>query len=131
MVARDSTKPLTSVLTQVFSEVAYLLQTEIRLAKAEMSENIGRAANGGAFIGAGAVFALAGLFVLLLGAVRWLAVAGLPEQWGFTLVGGVVVVLGVVVLMKGIRNIRASSLVPERTVGQMRADFSVLKEQVK
>jgi uncharacterized membrane protein len=131
MATRFSTRPLASVLTEVVSEVAYLLQTEIRLAKAEISENVGRAANGGMFIGIAAILLLCGVFVLLLAAVRWLEVAGLPDQWGFLLVGGLVTGIAIGLAFKGINSLKASSLVPDRTIKQVRADFSVVKEQVQ
>jgi hypothetical protein len=115
----------------VVSEIAYLLQSEIRLARSEISEKLGKAANGGIMIGAGAILALAGLIVLLLAIVQWLAIAGLPHQWGLLLVGGGVLLLGAVIGMSGARNMKGSALVPHRTIDQLKADFTVVKEQMK
>jgi hypothetical protein len=129
MPASD-TRPLASVLTQIVSEVAYLLQTEIRLAKAEASEKLGQAARGGAMLGIAAVLLLPGLFLLMVAAVRWLEVAGMPTQWGYLLVGGIVVAIGVGLALKGMHNLKGSELVPERTIKQVRADFAVAKEKV-
>lgn len=126
-----TSRPLASLLTQIISELAYLLQTEIRLAKAEASEKVGQLASGGVMIGIGAVLLLPGLFVLLMAAVRWLEVAGLASQWGFLLVGGVTVVIGAILAMIGARSMKASALMPERTIQQVRADWAVAKEQVK
>jgi uncharacterized membrane protein YqjE len=131
MPTRDSSRPLTSLLTAAVSEVAYLLQTEIRLAKAELSEKLSNAANGGAMIGAAAILLLAGLFILLLATVRWLEIAGLPDQWGLLLVGGVVVAIGVGLILRGASNLKGSALVPRRTIEQVRADFLTAKEKVK
>src|SRR5438045_2810172 len=131
MPLRLSTRPLSSVLTEIVSEVAYLVQTEIRLARAEIGEKISGAAIGGALLGAAAILLLVGLFVLMLGVVRWLAIAGLPEQWGFLLVGGVVVLAGVGLGIAGAKNLTGSALMPTRTVDQVRADFSIMQEQVK
>lgn len=131
MAIKESNRPLTSLLTDVVSELAYLVQTEIRLAKTEISEKISRAGSGGAMIGAGAILALAGFIVLLFALVRWLAVAGLPEEWGFLLVGGAVLAIGAILAMKGINDLKGSALMPKKTVKQMRADYSVIKEQVK
>jgi uncharacterized membrane protein YqjE len=130
MATRDSARPLASVLTQVVSDIAYLLQTEIRLAKAEVGEKIRVAANGGIFIGIGAVLSLAGLIVLLMAAVRWLEVAGLPNQWGLLLVGAVTIAIGTVLSIIGANSFKPSALVPDRTIEQLRADFSVAKERV-
>jgi hypothetical protein len=131
MVSQNSTRPLGTLFTEAASEIAHLFQTEIRLVRAEMNEKIGRAANGGALIGAGAVILLPAVFVLLLAIVRWLAVAGLPEQWGLLLVGAVVAIVGVALLMKGITNLKGPALVPQRTIEQVRADFSIAKEHVR
>jgi hypothetical protein len=123
-------RPLASVMTQVFSDAAYLLQTEIRLARAEIGEKLSRAANGGVLIGVGAVLLLPGIFVLLLATVRWLQVAGLPEQWGLLLVGAVTVAIGIALALAGANSMKGSALVPDRTIRQVRADISVAKEHV-
>src|SRR2546423_11333170 len=94
MATKDSSRPLASVMTQVVSDLAFLLQTEIRLARAEIGEKLSTAANGGMFLGIAAVLLLAGLFVLLLDVVRGLEVAGLPGPWGLLIVGGRTVGIG-------------------------------------
>jgi hypothetical protein len=130
-MAHESTRPLTSLFTDTVAELTNLFQTEIRLVRAEINEKLSKVANSGALIGAGAIVMLPAVFILLLAIVRWLAVAGLPEQWGLTLVGLVVAALGIVLLMKGINNLKGSALVPRRTIEQVRADISVVKEQVR
>src|SRR5215204_7161927 len=130
-MAAQSTRPLASLFTDVVSELSHLFQTEIRLVRAEMNEKVSRVANSGALIGAGAVVMLPAVFILLLAIVRWLEVAGVPEQWGLVIVGGVIAALGAILLMKGINNLKASALVPRRTIEQVQADFSVAKEHVR
>ena len=130
MATRDSSRPLASVMTQVVSDLAFLLQTEFRLARAEVGEKMSQAANGAMFLGIAAVLSLAGLFVLLLAAVRWLEIAGMADQWGYLLVGVVTLGAGVLLAMKGVNNFKASSLKPDRTIEQLRADYSVAKEHV-
>jgi len=124
-------RPLTSVLSQIISEVAYLLQTEIRMARAEVSEKVARVASSGAMVAAGGVLLLAGFIVLLFDVVRWLAIAGLAEQWGFLIVGGIVAIIGAALVMSGTKAVKKSALYPNKTVEQMRADYSVIKEQMK
>jgi uncharacterized membrane protein YqjE len=131
MPIRETTHPLTSAITRAVSDIAYLLQTEIRLARTELSEKLGKVASGGILIGAGAVLALAGLIVLLLAIVQWLAIAGLPLEWSLLLVGAVVLALGALLLMKGTNNMKGSALVPHRTIDQLKADLSIVKEQMK
>jgi hypothetical protein len=130
-MASQHTRPLGSLFTDLVSEVTHLFQTELRLVRAEMNEKVSRVANSGALIGAGAVILLPAVFILLLAAVRWLAVAGIPEQWGLLLVGVVVMIVGVALLMKGINNLKGPALVPNRTIEQVRADVSLAKEHVR
>jgi Putative Actinobacterial Holin-X, holin superfamily III len=127
---RESTRPLASVMTQVFSDVAYLLQTEIRLARAEIGEKLSRAVNGGILIGVGGVLLLPGIFVLLMAVVRWLQVAGLPEQWGLLLVGIITIAIGVALALAGAKSMKGSALVPDRAIHEVREDISLVKEHV-
>jgi hypothetical protein len=122
---------LASLIADIVAQMAYLFQTELRLARAEISENIGRAANSGVMIGAGAVLVLPGLVVLLLALVRWLAIAGLPEEWGLLLVGAAIVAIGFGLILSGSGGLKPSALMPQRTIEQVRADFSIAKEQGK
>ena len=130
MATQDRVHPVTSVLTAVVSEVAYLLQTELRLARAELAEKFNQYINGGVLLGAAIAVALPGLVVFLLGIARWLAVAGMPEQWALLLVGVVVIAIGAGLAFAGIKALKVSP-VPERTIEQVRADFSIAKEQVQ
>jgi len=130
MATRDSSRPIASVMTQVVSDLAFLLQTEIKLVRAEIGEKLSNAVNGGVFIGIAVVLLLSGVVLLLLAAVRWLEVAGLPDQWGFLLVGAAAASLGVALALKGVNSFKGSALVPDRTIDQVRADYSVVKEHV-
>jgi Putative Actinobacterial Holin-X, holin superfamily III len=130
MASHESSRPLGSLFTDVVSEVTHLFQTEIRLVRAEMNEKVSRVANSGALIGAGAIVMIPAVFILLLAIVRWLAVAGLPEQWGLTIVGAVIAIAGGAMLMKGINNLKGPALMPDRTIRQVRADVSLAKEHV-
>jgi uncharacterized membrane protein YqjE len=129
-MATGDSRPLAALLTQIVSDLSFLLQTEIRLAKAELSDKAVQVANGGIFIGIGAVSLLAGLFILLIAAVRWLEVAGLADRWGYLLVGLVAVGIGVALALKGVNSFKPSALVPDRTVEQLKADYTVAKEHV-
>jgi len=131
MANKDTDHPVTALFTSVINEITHLLQTEFRLARAEVNEKVGQLSNGAVMIGAGAVLILPGLVVLFFAIARWLAIAGMPEEWGLLLVAAVVLVVGAALAFAGINALKASSLVPERTIDQVRADFSIAKEQVQ
>jgi len=131
MANRETEHPVTSLVTSVINEITHLLQTEFRLARAEVNEKIGQLTNGGMLLGAGAVILLPGLTLLGFAIVHWLVVAGISMEWAFTIVAVVVLAIGAGLLFAGINALKASSLVPERTIDQVRADFSIAKEQVQ
>jgi len=122
---------VTSLITLVINEITHLLQTEFRLARTEVNEKITQLSSGGILLGAGAVILLPGLTLLGFAIAYWLSVAGLLMEWAFTAVAVVVLLIGGGLLMAGINALRASSLVPERTLDQVRADFSIAKESTK
>ena len=131
MPLRETTRPIVSVMTQVASDLAYLVQTEFRLARAEMGEKLSAASNAGVYLGLGAVIALAGLIVLLFDIARWITVAGLASEWSLLIVAVVTLAIGAMLAMAGVSKIRNSALVPTRTLEQVREDYVVAREHVR
>jgi hypothetical protein len=127
---QETNRSLVQLITDAMNEFANLFQTEIRLVRVELSEKLNRFAGSGAMIGAGAVAAIVALILLLQAAVKWLAIAGLPEEWGLLSLGFLVGIIGIVLLVKGINDAKATSLLPERTISQVRADIATVKEHV-
>jgi Putative Actinobacterial Holin-X, holin superfamily III len=131
MFQRDDKRTIVNLITDVIDDAAHLFQTEIRLIRTEINEKIARLANGGTLVAIGAVAGLAAVFLLLQAIVRWLAVAGLPDQWGYLLVGLAVAGVAATLLMKGINNVKSTNLMPDRTLDQLKADFATVKEHVQ
>ena len=121
----EERKPLTSLFTAVLDEVVTLFQNEIRLVKAELSEKFGRFANGGVMLAIGGVVSIAAVFMILQSIVSWLEAAGLPDEWGYLIVGVVLAGVGAFALMRGIRNVNPKHLVPDRTIHDLKADVLV------
>jgi drug/metabolite transporter (DMT)-like permease len=130
MATTDERRSIMGLFSDVVDEAAGLFQTELRLLRAEISDKLGRVANSSVALAVGAVCTLAALIMLLQGVVRWLAIAGIPEQWGFLLVGVIVGGLGVGLLLKGVADLKAASLVPQRSIDQIKQDFATMKEHV-
>jgi hypothetical protein len=131
MATRETTRPIVSLLTDVASDLAHLVQTEFRLARAEMGEKLSAASNAGVYLGLGAGIALAGFIVLLFDFARWITVAGLPYEWSLLIVALVTLAIGAVLTMAGVAKMRGAAFVPKRTLEQVRADFVVAKEHVR
>ena len=131
MAHQDDGRTIIRLITDVVGEISVLFQNEIGLVRAEISEKVTRVANAGTMIAAGAVAALAALFMLLQAIVKWLAVAGMPEQWGYLLVGVILAAVAAAVLAKGTKDLKSTNPMPSRSLDQLRADFATVKEHVK
>jgi hypothetical protein len=130
MPMSSPSRRLTAQLVDLVSEIANLFQAELRVARAELSEKLSCAARGSSSIAIGAALAIGALIILLLAVVRWLAVAGIPEQWGLLIVGVVVAGAAVALMKQGADSMKGTALVPMRSIEQVRADVAVVKEHV-
>ena len=131
MAIRETTRPIVSLMTHVASDLGYLVQTEFRLAKAEMAEKLSSVSNAGVYLAIGGVFALAGLIALLFDIAHWITVAGLAYEWSLLIVAVVALVVGALLAMAGVSRLKGTAFVPERTLGQVREDYVVAKEHVR
>jgi putative superfamily III holin-X len=123
-------RSLRDLVADLGSSIATLFRKEIQLARAETSEKISQAGGAAAVIAAGGVLALAAVIVLLEAVVIAIADAGLPPAAAAAIVGVVVAVLAYLLIHMGIRNLRASQLVPSRTVDALKRDAQVAEEHL-
>jgi Putative Actinobacterial Holin-X, holin superfamily III len=123
-----SLKDLFGDLTQ---SVATLFRKEIELARAETSEKVNQALVATGSIAAGAIIGLAALIVLLQALVIALTNLGLAPALSSLIVGGAVAIIALILLYKGMSDLKASSLAPTRTVESLRRDARMVKEQVQ
>lgn len=130
--AKDD-RPLTGLLADLMSDLAELVQKEIQLAKAELSEKVGQAGGGVATLAAGGLVAFAGLLVLLDAAVHGVAAAmEQPPAWlPSLLVGLATAAIGAVLLLYGRSRLKPENLTPRRMVESLRQDAEMIKEQVR
>jgi Putative Actinobacterial Holin-X, holin superfamily III len=119
-----------ALLSDLFGEAGLLLRQEVRLFRAELSEQFGRAGSGAVLLAAGAVVALSGWGVLLAAAVLGLAHV-VPAWLAALIVGGVVLALGAMLLWLGRRRVAVANFVPHRTLASLREDEAWIREQFR
>jgi drug/metabolite transporter (DMT)-like permease len=120
-----------SLFGDVIWQITDLFRTELRLFRAEMDEKVSTAARAVGFIAVAAVLLLAALFLILSAAVDALVAFGMPRYWAALLVGGVVGIIGVILLLKALSDLKPSNLKPSRSIHQIGKDVVVAKAQVK
>jgi hypothetical protein len=120
------------------TETRELLQGEVRLAKAEMSQKLGKYVRNGASVAIGGAVAFAGVITLCLASSAGLYVglmaAGLDASvslWLAPLIVGIVVgVIGYALIQKGISTIKHESITPEKTTQSLRETTQWMQEKV-
>lgn len=123
-------RSLGSLFSELTRETATLFRQEIRLAKAELADKAKQAGRGAAEVAIGGLV----LFVALqaLAATAILALANVVQPWLAALIVAVVLALiGIVVLARGLANIRSESLAPTRTMDTLRDNTRWAKEQLR
>lgn len=119
------------LFTEVLSQLTHLFRTELRLFKTELSEKVTQATAAAGMIVAGAVLGIGALYLFLQGIVLLLVSFGVPSQWATFAVAIVVGLVGYLIVRKGLGDLSASNLAPERTLQSLNRDAAVAKEQVQ
>lgn len=111
----SSSSSVGDLLRGLLSDVTLLLRQEVRLAQTEVSEKLEQAQNGIYAVVTGLLVAFCALLILLQAMV--IALSNFIPPWAASLAVGVVLAIIAFILIRvGSRNLRPSSLVPERTL---------------
>ena len=115
-------RPISAVLHDIVGNVQHIVRSEFRLAKTEISEELGKSGGAAILIGAGAaMLLLSGVFVLL--AIVYALSAVMPS-WAAALIVGVGEgVMAAVCIVLGIRKFKTVRGVPKTA--------EVMKENVE
>ena len=111
-------------------QVTQLVRKEVHLFRAEMSDKATQALVAAGSILAAAVLAITALNVLAPALVAALAKAGIPGAWSAVIVGVALAIIAFVMAKKGIDNLKAGSLAPERTTRAAVGDVSMVNEKI-
>ena len=117
-----------ALLRELRDESTTLLRQEVRLAKAEVKEDVSRMTSHATQIAVGAFVAYAGIIVLLIGIGHLLGAllvrAGVDQQvanWAApSIVGLLVAIIGWAMLSKAKRAIAHDDLIPNQTIDSLR-----------
>ncbi|MCK8463181.1 phage holin family protein [Aliiroseovarius sp. S1339] len=117
-----------SLITDILRHSSGLIQKEIRLAKAEMGENISRAGAAiGLLVGA-AILAMIALNLIAGTLVAALTAAGVSVVWATLIVASFFAVIALIMVLKAQSDLKMASRAPSRTAARIRRDANTLKE---
>lgn len=127
----NAERPLGTIFSDLLGEVNALFRTEVRLARAEISEKVSTMSLGIAITAAGGVLLFASLLYFLGAATCALIVAGLSLWLAPLIVAGATLIVGVAVLVFGLGRLKARNLAPRRTIHQLKRDAAVARFRVQ
>jgi hypothetical protein len=117
-----------TLTTAALSQTADLLQTEFRLARAELAEKMIALRAGLIMIVLGTIFLIAALGMVLQAVVGILINSGVSPPVAILLVAGGAAVVGIVLFLMGQNRLQPAELSPDRTLNSLSRDSRMVKE---
>lgn len=119
-------RSIPEILQDVFSNIQEIVRAEVRLAKAELGEEINRARAGGLLIGVGAVAAIFSALFILLACVYALGLV-MPNWAAALVVAAVVGVAAAATLTLGLKRLKTIQAAP-KTAATMKENVRWAKQ---
>jgi len=108
-------RPLSAVLHDILRNVQDMVRSEMRLAKTEVTEELGKSASAGMLLAIGVLLAIFGVLFVLLAAVY--ALSNVVPAWAAALiVGGAVALIAAVFVGVGITRVKRVRGAPKTAV---------------
>lgn len=120
MADRHEDRSLGDLLSELSSETATLVRKEVELATTEMTAKAQKAAANVAVAAAGGALVHAGLLVLLAAIVVGMAQLGLAPWLSALIVAVVVMVVGYVMVNRGLSNLRQTDVAPRQAIESLK-----------
>lgn len=121
-------KSASAILNDALARISGLVRGEFDLARAEVNENLHKAAIAISMIVGALVIALTALNVLSAALVAALTEVGIPGGWAALIVGVGFAIAAYLMLQKGKSDLKLSSLAPTRTAQNVKRDAQIVKD---
>jgi hypothetical protein len=131
---RREGRPLAGLFSDLWRETTTLVQDELELAKADITEKAVQAGRGVSAVAVGGAILFAGMLSLLAAATGALLVVlppGVAPWLAPLIVGAIVTIVGAIALSSGRSKLKAQNLKPERSIESLRRDTRIAKEHLQ
>jgi len=128
---RTDAHSISRLLGDAVEQLSQLLQTEIRLARAELADKATKAGIGAGMVFGGMLLIVPALVLFLMALALLLVSLGLSPITAHFLAGVVGAVAGGALITVGLQRLKPSSLTPDTTIRQVRKDITAAKEMVR
>jgi drug/metabolite transporter (DMT)-like permease len=120
MAERKDDRSLGELLAELSRETGQLVRKEVELATTEMTAKATKASAAAGVVAAGGALVHAGLLVLLAAIVIALAQVGVSPWLSALIVAIVTMVVGYMLVNRGIAQMRRTSLAPTQTIQELK-----------
>jgi uncharacterized membrane protein YqjE len=126
--ARAKDKGVVDLAGDALKEIATLIQTELQLLRAEISEKLTFTALSAVLIGAGALLLMATIVLLLEAAVTGLVAFGFSWTAATLTVALGTLIVGAGLVWFGFNRLSVARLAPTKTIDQLQKDSTIAKQ---
>jgi hypothetical protein len=120
---------LPAAFSDVVTDLTNLIQKEIGLARAELSEKLSITIRAGVWMSVAAILAIVAALLVVQACVLGLSAAtGIALHWSSLIVAAVLAAAGGAAFAKGKADV-PEQLAPDRAINQVKQDIAVAKEQ--
>jgi len=123
---RANDKGVVTLAGDALKEIATLLQTELQLLRAEISEKLTFTALSVALIGGGALLLMATIVLLLQAAIAGLIDYGFSSPVAILIVAAATLVAGAGLIWFGLNRLSLVRLAPSKTLDQLQKDSTIV-----
>lgn len=123
--ARASDKGVVDLAGEALKDVAALLQAELELLRAEISEKLTFTALSALLIGAGALLLMATIVLLLQAAIAGMVAYGLSMTVAILGVAAATLLVGASLVWFGVNRLSLDRLTPTKTLDQLHKDSTI------
>jgi pilus assembly protein TadC len=128
---RNDARSISRLLGDAFEQLSQLVQTEIRLARAELADKAAQAGIGVGLLFGGLLFMIPALVLFLIALALFLTGLGLSPVTAHLLAGLLGAVISGLLMMAGLARLKPASLSPDTTIRQVQKDIAAAKEMAR
>jgi len=125
---RNDARSISRLLGDAVEQLSQLVQTEIRLARAELADRAARAGMGAGLVFGGLLLMVPALVLFLIALALFLTQMGMSPVAAHLLAGLLGAIASGVLIIVGVGRLKPSNLTPDVTIRQIQKDIATAKE---
>lgn len=125
---RTDARSISRLLGDAFEQLSHLVQTEIRLARAELADKAARAGTGVGLLFGGLLLLIPAVVLFLLALAIFFIQQGMSPVAAHLLAGVAGAAVSAALIFTGLARLKPSELSPDTTIRQVRKDIAAAKE---